>query len=259
MKWNEENENTLLRLKEQGCTTEQIADFLGTTSSSVKHKYTRLKQKNNANSHHHPIEKQQQIQRILERISGDIFVLETHAGKGNLTEVYSLYAREVLAYEIDKEKCEYVNRLGHENVVCHKKDSLKEMHLSIYYNLKFNVIDIDPYGFPSRYFPCVFELIDDGYMFVTFPKYGCAQINKITMHHVKAFYGFDGGKNEEFLECCLNTLKNQALRTYRSFEVLEVLDLKKVYRVVARIKKENAFVMCGYEHLTKKGIGKVNE
>lgn len=253
MVWNEQNEKMLLELKEKGCTTEQIAEVLGTTSSSVKHKYTRLKQKTNANSHHHPIEKQQQIEKFLKEIDGDIFVLETHAGHGNMTEIYSSYAKEVLAYEIDKVKCDYINQTGHENVVCHKKDSLKEMYLSIYHNLKFNVIDIDPYGFPSRYFPDAFELIDDGYMFITFPKYGCTQINRITMHHVNAFYGFEGGKNEDFLECCINTLKKQALRTYRRMEVLNVLDLKKVYRVAVRVKKENAFIMCGYEHLAKKG------
>lgn len=255
MKWNVDNEKRLMEMKEQGYTNEQISEELGTTPSSVKHKYTRLKQNGNADSHHHPIEKTQQVKRILDDIDADIFVLETHAGYGNLTEVYSLYAKEVVAYEIDKKKWEHINQIGHDNVVCLKTDSLKEMHLSIYHNLKFNVIDIDPYGFPSRYFPSVFELIDDGYMFITFPKYGCTQINKVTMHHVNSFYGFEGGKNEEFLECCINTLKNQALQTYRRLEVLDVLDLKKVYRVAIRIKKENAFVMCGYEHLTKKGKG----
>lgn len=252
MDWNEKTEKTLLQMKEQGFTTEDIAEALGTTISSVKHKYTRLKQQSNADSHHHPEEKQQQVKHILEGMENDIYVLETHAGYGNLTEIYSLYAKNVLAYEINKEKCDRINRTGHENVVCHKKDSLKEMYLSIYHNLKFNVIDIDPYGFPSRYFPDAFELIDDGYMFITIPKYGCAQINKITQLHVKSFYGFSGGSNEEFLECCIDTLKNQALRTYRRLEVLDVLDLKKVYRVAVRIKKENAFVMCGYEHLAKK-------
>ncbi len=48
MKWNSENEKRLMELKEQGCSTEQIAELLGTTPSSVKHKYIRLKQKNNA-------------------------------------------------------------------------------------------------------------------------------------------------------------------------------------------------------------------
>lgn len=251
MKWNADNEKKLMELKEQGCSTEQIAELLETTPSSVKHKYTRLKQKGNADSHHHPIEKSQQVKRILDDIEGDIFVLETHAGHGNLTEIYSLYAKEVLSYEIDKKKCEHINQIGHDNVVCLKKDSLKEMHLSIYQNLKFNVIDVDPYGFPSRYFPDIFELIDDGYLFVTFPKWGCTQINNITKHHVKTFYGFDGGNNGEFIECCISTLKNQALRTYKHLEVLDVLDLKKVYRVAMKIKKENAFAMCGYEHLTK--------
>ena len=253
MEWSTENEKKLLELKEQGFKTNDIAELLGTTVSSVKHKYTRLKQKGNAESHHHPTEKKQQIHDILKNVDKDIYVLETHAGYGNLTEVYSMYAKEVLAYELDKEKCNFINQIGHDNVVCHKKDSLKEMYFSIYSNLKFNVIDIDPYGFPSRYFPNIFELIDDGYIFVTFPKYGCTQINKITMLHVKSFYGFEGGNNQEFLECCIKALKQQALRTYRSLELVSVLDLKKIYRIAFKVKKENAFMLCGYEHLTKKG------
>jgi hypothetical protein len=88
-------------------------------------------------------------------------------------------------------------------------------------------------------------------MFVTIPKYGCAQINNITKLHIKSFYGFEGGNNEQFLYCCLESFKNNALRTYRSCEVVDVTDLDKVYRVALKIKKENAFVLCGYEHLIK--------
>lgn len=253
IKWSAEEEKKLMELKEQGRSTKQIAEFLGVTESSVKHKYTRLKQKENADSHHHPVEKEAQIKNILRNMDRDVFVLETHAGYGNLTDVYSIYAKEVLALETNKEKCTYIDQKGHENVTCVKTDSLKELHLFIYQNIKFNVIDVDPYGFPSRYFPDVFELIDDGFLFVTFPKYGCAQINNITKLHVKTFYGFDGGSNDAFLECCINTLQNQALRTYRRLEVVNVLDLKKVYRVALRVKKENAFALCGYGHLMKGG------
>lgn len=255
MKWDLELEEKLLELKERGYTNEEIASFLETTVSSVKHKYTRLKQQNNANTHHHPVEKQNQIEKILGEMQGDIYVLETHAGYGNLTKIYSLHAKEVESYETNKNKCEYINQLGHDNVVCHERNSLSEMYLSIYQKLKYNVIDIDPYGFPSRYFPDIFELIDDGFVFVTLPKYGCTQINNITRLHVKTFYGFDGGKNEEFLECFINTLKNQAMRSYRIFEVVDVLDLKKVYRIAARVKKESAFILCGYEHLAKQPAG----
>ena len=252
MIWNKESEKMLLDLKAQGFSTNYIAEVLNTTASSVKHKYTRLQQSNNANSHHHPVEKTQQVEKILRNMAGDIYVLETHAGYGNLTKVYSLFAKEVLAFETNKDKCKHINDAGHENVVCHRADSLKEMHLSLYHGLKFNVIDIDPYGFPSRYFPDVFELIDDGFIFITFPKYGCAQINNITKLHLKSFYDFDGGDNEDFLNCCISSLKRQALQTYRIFDVIDVLDLKKVYRIAARIKKENAFNLCGYEHLSKK-------
>ena len=253
MKWNEENERQLMLLKESGVSTARIAQMLGTTQSSVKHKYTRLKQKGNADTHHHPQEKTEQIKDVLINIDGRIFVLETHAGYGNLTGTYSLYAEKVLSFDINKEKCDYINELGRDNVVCRKSDSLKEIYLAAYNGLKFNVIDIDPYGFPSKYFPVVFELIDNGYMFITMPKYGCAQINNITKHHVKNYYGFNGGSNDEFLKCCIETLRTQLLAQYKEMEILNILDLQKVYRIAIRITKQNALVMCGYEHLAKKG------
>jgi DNA-binding CsgD family transcriptional regulator len=203
VKWSEETEKQLVELREKNLTMKQIADILGTTVGSVKHKCVRLNQKNNADSHHHPVEKQQQIKGVLDGMVGDITVLETHAGYGNLTNLYSSYAKKVVSYEIDKCKCEHINQQGYSNVECHNKDSLKELYLLIYNNVKFNIIDVDPYGFPSRYFPNIFELIDDGYMFVTIPKYGCAQINNITKLHIKSFYGFEGGNNEHFLYCCL--------------------------------------------------------
>jgi tRNA G26 N,N-dimethylase Trm1 len=58
------------------------------------------------------------------------------------------------------------------------------------YSCRYDVIDIDPYGLPSRLFPYVFGLIDDGLMFMTFPMLGVAQINKITIRHYQAFWGF---------------------------------------------------------------------
>lgn len=252
MKWNEENEEQLMQLKEKGVSIARIAEMLGTTQSSVKHKYTRLMQRKNADTHHHPTEKIRQIEEVLKSMDKEIFVLETHAGYGNLTEVYSIYAENVLSFDLDKAKCDYVNNLGHDNVVCRKGDSLKEIYLSAYCGLKFNVIDLDPYGFPSRYFPMVFELIDDGFMFITLPKYGCAQVNKITQHHVKNYYGFDGGSNDEFLGCFINTLRKQLLANYKEMKVVDALDLQKVYRLAIKIEKKNAYQMCGYEHLTKK-------
>lgn len=256
MKWDADKEKQLLELRNQQLTNKQIAEILGTTVASVKHKVVRLSQVNNSDSHHHPVEKQQQIENVLNSITEDISVLETHAGYGNMTAVYSSYAKDVVCYELNKEKAKYIKDQGFVNVTCHNKDSLRESYLAVYNKDKFNVIDIDPYGFPSRYFPHIFELIDDGYMFVTLPKYGCAQINNITKMHVKSFYGFDGGSNEQFLECWLSSIKTYALRTYRSCEVLDIVDLDKVYRIALRIKKENAFVLCGYNHLAKGDNGK---
>lgn len=250
MKWTETMEDTLLQLKEQGLTSEGIAKRLGVSVSAVKHKYTRLQQAANQESHHHPQEKTQQALAILTGRSG-LRVLETHAGYGNMTKVYQHFADRIVAYETSEEKCDRLkNEVPAAEVV--RGDSLHELHGLLYSKEQFDVVDVDPYGFPSRYFPGVLELIDDGILFVTFPKYGCAQINRITQLHVKTFYDFDGGSNAAFLEKCLDMLNKQAMRSYRTVEVLDILDLKKVYRVAVRVCKKNAFTLCGYDHLTKR-------
>lgn len=251
MKWTNQMEQRLLCLKAQGASTQEIAVDLGVTPSSVKHKFTRLQQSANRNSHHHPIEKTSQVERVL---AGQSIrrVLETHAGYGNLTRIYSGHAGEVLAYDIDADKCRSITEAGLEGVTCEQRDSLRETYRMLYQRETFDVVDVDPYGFPSRYFPNVLELIDNGFLFVTFPKYGCAQINRITQMHVKTFYDFDGGNNDEFLKKCLTMLETSARRTYREIEVLDVLDLGKVYRVAAKVRKQNAFKLCGYDHLAKK-------
>lgn len=257
MLWNEETETELLRLKSQGLTSQKIAEKLGTTPSSVKHKYTRLKQRANSAEHHHPAEKAEQVDRLLAGETG-LRILETHAGYGNMTRVYTKYAAEVTAMEIDAGKCEAVRRAEWPAVSVVQADSLHELHQLLYTRQRFDVVDVDPYGFPSRYFPNVLELLDNGWLFVTFPKYGCAQINRITQLHAQTFYDFQGGGNDEFLQKCLEMLKRQGMRTFREVEIVETMDLQKVYRVAAKVVRRSALELCGYEHLMRKRRGGEN-
>lgn len=245
--WDDEKEKRLLFLKDyEKKTYREIASELGTTISSVKHKYIRLNQKSNDDRHHHPTEKIAQIKKVLKE--RDLSILETHAGRGNLSKVYRQYGK-VIAHDIDAEKVDYLKALGFDEAI--KCDSLKEIHKYIYHGLKFDVIDLDPYGFPSRFFPHVFNLIEDGILFVTFPKMGVQQINKITKEHYRVFWGMnlsDKMKQESLIH---ERMKDYAFQSFRDLNLLDSLDLGRMYRFAYKVKRESALDLVG---LKVKGV-----
>lgn len=244
MKWDRETEEKLIDMKNvQKLPYKEIADILGTTLSSVKHKYVRLNQARNDDKHHHPEEKIKQVKRVLGKKSG-MHVLETNAGMGNLSEIYRFYG-EVLAHDIDRKKVEHLKRLGYEDFEVIKCDSFKEIHRYIFHGLKFSVIDLDPYGFPSRYFPHVFNLIDDGYLFVTFPKMGVQQINKIMKEHYRVFWDMTLDRKLDQEKIIHKKIKDYGLQNYRSVELVDSIDLGRMFRFAYKVKKESALDLVG--------------
>lgn len=241
--WNDDMEKKLLDMKDVlGKPYKEIATELGTTVSSVKHKYVRLKQALNDDKHHHPTEKVEQIKRVLS--GSDLFILETNAGWGNLTKEYHYYG-EVLSHDIDSKKVEYLKSLGYDEFDAVKCDSFNEIHRYIYLGFKFDVIDLDPYGFPSRYFPHVFNLIDDGILFVTFPKMGVQQINKIMKEHYRVFWGItleDKANQEQLIHA---RMKDYAFQSLRGLELIDSVDLGRMFRFAYRVKRESALDLVG--------------
>ena len=168
MNWNADDEQKVMILREQGKTYEAIAQILGATATSVKHKVRRLKQSLNEDRYKHTAEKIAEIKaHVPTRFLSH--VLETHAGFGCLTEFYADSANEVLALEINQSRVNEIKKMHRESVTAIKCDSENELFSLVYNRLKFTLVDIDPYGLPSRYFPHVFNLIDDGYLLLTFP------------------------------------------------------------------------------------------
>lgn len=250
MEWTIETEKELIRLKDtEKKGYKEISELLGTTISSVKHKYQRLQQKANSNKHHHPIEKTEQIKKFL--WDSDLKILELYAGWGNLTKTYHLFG-EVLAHEIDKEKVEHLKAFGFEDFDVVKCDSEKEIFNYIYHGFWFDVVDADPYGFPSRLFPHIFKLFkNDGVLFLTFPKMGVAQINKIMVKHYEVFWGISLQDKENYIDKIKDKLKDYAFMEKKSLEFLDVLDLGKVYRFAIKVRNESLLDLVG---LKVKGI-----
>ncbi len=240
-KWTEVDENLLLDLREQGKTYPEISKIMNRTTSSLKHKYVRLNQSANDDKHHHPKEKTQQVESLL---NGDsLKILETNAGKGNLTQVYKRYG-SVLAQDISRESVEYLKSLELDNVEIKQVDSFRKIHKYIYEGRKFDVIDLDPYGLPSRYFPHVFDLIDDGILFVTFPKVGIQQINKITVKHYDVFWGINVSEASEQERIIHEKMADYGFRGLKKVELMDVVDLGRVFRFAYKVKRTSALVLC---------------
>ncbi len=242
MKWNSENEQEVLRLRSAGFSYEKIAKALGATASSVKHKARRLGQSANLDKYKHTEEKRAQAAKFL--VGSNLHILETHGGFGGMTEFYRDFG-EVECYDIKQDRVDAVNNMGMENVTAVKGDSEKEIYRLLAFDCRYDVVDIDPYGMPSRYFPHAFSLVDDGLMLITLPMVGVAQMNKITIRHLHAFWGVTEERGASYVDAVLCRLADYAFMHGRGFEVLDVAKIDRIYRLCLRVKKESLCDLVG--------------
>lgn len=238
--WSGTNEQQLLELRKSGKSFETIAAEIGTSVSSVKHKYRRLTQNENDDRYHHPIEKTEQIRRLLPR--KELQVLETNCGWGNLTTLYQEYGT-VLAWDSDKKRIDYIKQMQMADVDAETVDSFNEIHRLVWAKCYFDVIDLDPYGYPSRFFPHVFELIKDGYLFVTFPKLGAQKMNKITVKHLEVFWGITD--NIDYKTAILERIPVLGMQSYREVTLIDEIDLGRMYRFAFKVERKSALDLVG--------------
>lgn len=242
-RWNEETEKRLVDLRErENLSFARIAAHIGTSIASVKHKYRRLTQARNDDRYHHPEEKAEQARRLIE--GNGLEILEMCCGWGNMTSIYAQYGN-VLAFDIEADRVCHVADLGLDSVVAVRADSFLEAHRLVYEKKVFDVIDIDPYGLPSRFFPHALELISDGIMFVTFPKIGVQKLNKITTEHYRAFWGIDTSDPGAYCEVIHSKMRDFGMQSYRMVEPTEEIDLGGMFRFAYRVEKRSALDLVG--------------
>ena len=111
----------------------------------------------------------------------------------------------------------------------------------------FDIVDIDPYGFPSRYFPHAFLLLTDGWLFLTFPKLGATQLNKVTLEHLRVWWGVTQENKDDYLNVILDRLADYALGNFRQLELLDTVDLGRMYRLAFKVTKRSALDLVGLE------------
>lgn len=194
------------------------------TYRAIRHDVVRAKQKQNDNEVHHPDEKINQIKKVFAELEWDSDknpkILEMFAGQGNLTNIYEAYG-DVTAY--DKKHL----KTG---------DSFLEYHRLIADKKKFDVIDLDPYGFPNRFFPDVFLLIDKGVMFITMPKPYVNILNGITQTHLISYFDAHNPTMEQIIERTVLF----GLCHWRKLELIDVIDCKSVWRFAFDVTKVKA-------------------
>lgn len=209
------------------------------TYRAIRHDITRLKQRGNANSVHHPDEKIQQIKRVLNENCGwsDLSILELFAGCGNLTRIYAEYG-EVLANEYKKSVYDKLleNTKDLMLVRCNRVDSFVDFHYLIGLKQKFDVIDIDPYGFPTRFLPDVFLLIDKGIIFITMPKPYVNILNGITATHLISYFGEQNPSMKKIVE----RIVMFGLCHWRKVQLMDSLDCKSIWRFAFSVEKVKA-------------------
>lgn len=213
------------------------------TYRAIRHDVVRAKQKQNCDTVHHPDEKINQIKSIL---SGDgLDILELFAGNGNCTKVYADYG-SVLAYEskgtvYDQLKENVKDCL---DVQCNRADSFNEIHRLLFLKQKFNVIDIDPYGFPNRFFPDIFLLIEGGFLFVTMPKPYVNILNGITAAHLISYYGEQNPSKETIID----RIVLWGICHWRQVSLIDCIDCKSVWRMAFEVKKVKATDYTGVKN-----------
>jgi hypothetical protein len=192
--------------------------MVGTTPES--HRTTRFLQAINDEDYHHPKEKIEQLLKHKQYLKGDI--LEVFAGQGNLTSFYKPFG----------------------TVTAMTKEEFGDSFDAIYKlrgeKRKFDVIDIDSYGYPDRFFPVVFEIMKKECLLVfTFPIIGCNCLNGISEQHFYTFY-----RSIPTVGDVVGCITDWGLREWKICSLLDVTKIKRIYRFVFLCKQGKATEIC---------------
>jgi len=191
----------------------------------------RKEQKENLDKYHHPKEKIEQLNRLLgdKSFNKNYKILELFCGHGNLTTEYTKYG---IVSSFDK--------------ICGDGDSYSLFHGLINKKLEYDLIDLDPYGYPCRFFPDIFLLIHNGILIVTFCKN--SKPNAWTQQLLKSYFGSKKPSKDQIIK----TICNEGLKHWRVVKLIECIDLEKVFRFAFSVERVHAAKFCGTSNLGRR-------
>lgn len=211
------------------------------TYRAIRHDVVRQRQASNANDAHHPDEKITQLKAILDT-DKQYNTLELFAGHGNMTEYYASIGKVQAIEKVGKVFEKLTERLGgNDNATLIQADSFRKVHEYLLKGKRFDILDIDPYGFPNRFFPDAFLLIDNGYMIVTMPKPYVNILNGITQAHLISYYG----EHNPSFETIVERIALWGICHWRQVELIDHVDCKSVWRMVFKVDKVKATEYTG--------------
>ena len=257
IQWTDELEQQLhdYRYKDQ-LTLQTIASLMNLTIPAIKNKLRRLGQAANSEQYTHPIEKIQQLEKIMPATT--LNVLETHAGYGNLTRYYTEQGHHVHAIEIDADRATFLKELNLPNVEVTHKDALHHLLWLEYNKHRYDLIDIDPYGLPSRFLPSCIRMIDNGLLVFTIPKFGATQLNKITLKHWQSFWNIETADTNELINKVTNQMAELGFQNYRKTTLLDYRQINRVWRFAFKIEKAKLNELVGM-HVNRTGQPEIKQ
>ena len=186
-----------------------------------KHRKTRKQQAENSDRHHHPEEKIKQLETLRDHIKGDI--LEVFAGKGNLSKWYEQHGSVTsMSKEQTGNSFDYIYELRSQ-----KK--------------KYDVIDIDGYGYPDKFFPVVFEMMKPKCLLIfTFPMVGVQCVNGIYEMHYAVFWK----STRPSIGDVVGGITDMALREWTVPSLVDVTKIKPILRFAFVCERKKATDLC---------------
>lgn len=191
------------------------------TKSALKHDKQRLAQSLDEEKTNHTIQKLEQLKQLSHLLGINNKILELFPGNGKLTDSWNDFGAVT----------------GTDG-----EDAFSLVHKLIYQKKKFNIIDIDAYGYPSRFFPDIFKIIDQGYIFITFPSLGINVLNGITKEHLRVYWG----SPKPSISQIRKKIEDYGICHWRSLVCVDLKKLgKRMFRFCFLVEKVNAAAYCG--------------
>jgi len=95
-----------------------------------------------------------------------------------------------------------------------------------------------------RMFPHAFLLIEDGYLFVTFPLPSINVLNAITQAHLESYFG-DANPS---MEAVVRRIESWGLCHWRQVHLLDSIVFARMWRFVFRVSKVKATDYTGVKN-----------
>lgn len=188
------------------------------------HKRIRKGQRLNDDAYHHPQEKIAQLKKF-EQLFRNKSILEVFGGSGNLTKFYTGLSP-------------FVDSMTKET----HGDSFRVIYEKRFSKRKYDVIDIDSYGYPDKFFPIVFELMEDTCLLIfTFPIVGVNPLNGIMEQHFMTYWR----SSRPTIGDVVGVLTDMALREWFMLSLMDVRKIERIYRFIFRCRKQKATEFCG--------------